>query len=209
AVEDAARAMNSALASWPGLEAVPPARRGEQIERYLRSYRTLLSGISGLALLAAVFVAGSAVATSVAARRREIASPPAGAACGAPLAGGRPARAAPRAGPRAAGRRGAPPLASRRWPASGSLAAALLITGAGLSSEVWLDSPWSGNLAAVAADFTLVILFMRRADSIAKALLTPLRRWLGFAGRLAVDRLLRIPDQLALAAGVLALGLGL
>src|SRR5439155_101437 len=70
AVEDAARAMNSALASWPGLEAVPPARHAEQIERYLRAYRTLLSGISGLALLAAVFVAGSAVATSVAARRR-------------------------------------------------------------------------------------------------------------------------------------------
>src|SRR5438552_2677901 len=72
AVEDAARAMNRALASWPGLEAVPPARRGEQIERYLRSYRTLLSGISGLALLAAIFVACSAVGTSVAARRREI-----------------------------------------------------------------------------------------------------------------------------------------
>src|SRR5262249_3756350 len=33
----------------PGLEALPPARRGEQIERYLRSYRTLLDGISGLA----------------------------------------------------------------------------------------------------------------------------------------------------------------
>src|SRR5438445_5236675 len=72
AVADAARAVNGALTSWPGLEAVPPARRGEQIERYLRSYRTLLSGISGLALLAAAFVAGSAVGTSVAARRREI-----------------------------------------------------------------------------------------------------------------------------------------
>jgi len=280
AVEDAARAMNRALASWPGLEAVPPARRGEQIERYLRSYRTLLSGISGLALLAAVFVAGSAVGTSVAARRREIgllrcvgavrrhvlrlvlgealALGAVGAAVGVPLgvglgrlllrsvsesaelvfsmkiftaglalspatlglglasgigaallAGWLPAREALRVEPLAAVRRGDPPLASRRWPASGSLAAALAITGAGLSGEVWLDSPWSGNLAAVAADFALVILFMRRADSIATALLTPLRRWLGFAGRLAVDRLLRIPDQLALAAGVLALGLGL
>jgi len=72
AVDDATRAIDAALASTPGLEAVPPARRGEQIERYLRSYRTLLSGISGLALLAAIFVAGSAVGTSVAARRREI-----------------------------------------------------------------------------------------------------------------------------------------
>src|SRR5207253_2710513 len=103
AVEDAARAMNRALASCPGLEAVPPARRGEQIERYLRSYRTLLSGISGLALLAAVFVAGSAVGTSVAARRREIGLlrcvgavrrvPPAGAARPRGPPGARPARA--------------------------------------------------------------------------------------------------------------------
>src|SRR5207247_2489102 len=37
----------------------------------------------------------------------------------------------------------------------------------------------------------------------------PAREALGFAGRLAVDRLVRIPDQLALAAAVLALGLGL
>ncbi len=54
------------------LDVARPARRGEQIERYLRSYRTLLSGVSGLALLAAVFVVGSAVATSVAGRREEI-----------------------------------------------------------------------------------------------------------------------------------------
>src|SRR5437867_2685945 len=104
AVEDAARAMNRALASWPGLEAVPPARRGEQIERYLRSYRTLLSGISGLALLAAVFVAGSAVGTSVAARRRR-----------APRSG----RAARRAAGGRAARRPAtrvPPLARVRQP---------------------------------------------------------------------------------------------
>src|SRR6185436_14601444 len=44
----------------------------EQIERYLHSFQTLLSGLSGLALLAAVFVIGSAVATSVAARRHEL-----------------------------------------------------------------------------------------------------------------------------------------
>src|SRR5439155_1551996 len=159
AVEEAARAMNSALASWPGLEAVPPARRGEQIERYLRSYRTLLSGISGLALLAAVFVAGSAVGTSVAARRREI--------------------------------------------------GLLRCVGAVRRHVLRLVLGEALGLGEVAAAFALVILFMRRADSIATALLTPLRRWLGFAGRLAVDRLLRIPDQLALAAGVLALGLGL
>src|SRR5207247_1901301 len=39
--------------------------------------------------------------------------------------------------------------------------------------------------------------------------LRPAREALGFAGRLAIDRLVRIPDQLALAAAVLALGLGL
>src|SRR5262249_58707510 len=37
----------------------------------------------------------------------------------------------------------------------------------------------------------------------------PLGARLGFADRLAVDRLVRIPDQLALAGAVLALGLGL
>ena len=68
--DEAARRIAAVLD--PGLEALPPARRGEQIERYLRSYRTLLSGISGLALLAAVFVVGSTVATAVAARRREL-----------------------------------------------------------------------------------------------------------------------------------------
>ena len=280
AVEDAARAVNAALAPWPGLEAVPPARRGEQIEHYLRSYRTLLSGISGLALLAAVFVAGSAVGTSVAARRREIGLlrcvgagrrhvlrlvlgeafvlGMVGAAMGVPLglglgrlllrsvnesaelvfsmkiftaglavsagtvglglasglgaallAGWLPAREALRIDALAAVRRGDPPRPPRRWRAPAALGTALVLTGAGLSAEVWLDSPWSGNLAAVAADFALVILFMRRAGAIATALLGPVRRWLGFAGRLAVDRLVRIPDQLALAAGVLALGLGL
>src|SRR6185369_11008734 len=52
--------------------AIRPARRGEQIEGYLASFQTLLSGLSGLAILAAVFVAGSAVTASVAARRREL-----------------------------------------------------------------------------------------------------------------------------------------
>src|SRR5439155_1266996 len=67
-VEDVERRLRAALPA--GLEAIRPARRGEQIERYLASFQTLLSGLSGLALLAAIFVAGSAVATSVAARRR-------------------------------------------------------------------------------------------------------------------------------------------
>ena len=69
-VEDAERRVNAVLEG--GLEATRPARRGEQIERYLQSFQALLSGVSGLALLAALFVIGSAVATSVRARRREI-----------------------------------------------------------------------------------------------------------------------------------------
>src|SRR5437763_695601 len=67
-VEDVEQRLHAALPA--GLEAIRPARRGEQIERYLASFQTLLSGLSGLALLAAIFVVGSAVATSVAARRR-------------------------------------------------------------------------------------------------------------------------------------------
>jgi putative ABC transport system permease protein len=55
-----------------GVEVLPPARRGEQIERYLRSYRTLLSGISVLALLAAAFVVGCTITTAITARRREL-----------------------------------------------------------------------------------------------------------------------------------------
>src|SRR5213592_305699 len=69
-VEDVEPRLDAALPA--GLEAIRPARRGEQIERYLASFQTLLSGLSGLALLASIFVVGSAVATSVAARRREL-----------------------------------------------------------------------------------------------------------------------------------------
>src|SRR5215813_4820619 len=69
-VDTAERAVRAVLP--PDLEVLRPARRGEQIERILRSYRTLLSGISGLALLAAIFVVASAVSTSVAARRQQI-----------------------------------------------------------------------------------------------------------------------------------------
>src|SRR2546426_6323753 len=69
-VEDVEQRLSAALPE--GLEAIRPARRGEQIEGYLHSFQTLLSGLSGLAILAAVFVAGSAVTASVAARRREL-----------------------------------------------------------------------------------------------------------------------------------------
>src|SRR5439155_17405624 len=56
-VEDVEQRLRAALPA--GLEAIRPARRGEQIERYLASFQTLLSGLSGLALLAAIFVVGS------------------------------------------------------------------------------------------------------------------------------------------------------
>src|SRR5262249_37106355 len=69
-VDTAERAVRATL--QPGIEVLRPARRGEQIERILRSSRTLLSGMSGLALPAAVFVVASAVSTSVAARRQQI-----------------------------------------------------------------------------------------------------------------------------------------
>src|SRR5215475_662654 len=69
-VDQGERAVRAVLP--PGVDVLRPARRGEQIERILRSYRTLLSGISGLALLAAIFVVASAVSTSVAARRQQI-----------------------------------------------------------------------------------------------------------------------------------------
>src|SRR5262249_37278952 len=69
-VATAERAVRAVLP--PDLEFLRPARGGEQIERILRSYRALLSGISGLALLAAIFVVASAVSTSVAARRQQI-----------------------------------------------------------------------------------------------------------------------------------------
>ena len=272
-VEDAERQLNAVLEG--GLEAVQPARRGEQIERYLQSFQAVLSGVSGLALLAALFVIGSAVATSVRARRREIGllrcigaerrhvlrlflgealvvgvggtlvgvplglglarlllptvresaelvfamrfftagldvSPTTlalGAAAGvgaALLAGFTPARAAVRVAPLAAVRRAGPPE-DRRSSAPGALAAALVLTAVGLVAEIRFDSPWGGNLAALATDFFLVVLFMREARLLSAVVLRPLRG----RGRLAVERLADIPPELALAGGVLALGLGL
>ena len=264
----------------PGVEALRPARRGEQIERYLRSFQTLLSGLSGLALLAAVFVIGSAVATSIAARRRELgilrcagatrrqvarlvvgealALGAVGAALGlvlgillarlllrtvsestelvfslqvfsarleispwtlgvgaatgigsALLAAWLPAREAVRISPLAAVRAGIDPTTVARWRPRGAAVVAAAVTVIALWAEGRFDSPWSGNLAALSADVALVLVAMRAAGPTAALLLRPVRGTLGFAGRLAVDRLVRIPDQLALAAAVLALGLGL
>ncbi len=264
----------------PDLEVQRPARRGEQIERYLRSYRTLLSGVSGLAMLAAVFVVGSAIATSVAARRAEIgllrcigtvqrqvlrlfvgeaallgvlgtlagiplglglarllldtvsesaelvfsmqffetalAVPPHAIVLGAVAGVGGaiaaailPAGEAVRVSPLAAVRPAAPVEGTRRWPARGAVSAALLVAVGALFVEVRHDSAWAGNVAALATDFALVCLFMRWANVVAAFVLRPFRPLLGFSGRLAIDRLTRIPDQLALAGGVLALGLGL
>lgn len=277
-LDDVRRGVDAVLSD--GLEAIPPARRGEQIERYLASFRTLLSGVSGLALLAAVFVIGSAVGTSVAARRREIgvlrclgaerrhvvqlfvgesvlmgvagtvvgvplgvalarvlldlvgesteimfslktfrtglAVPPAtllaGAATGlaaAFVAGWLPARDALAVSPLAAVRPGLPPAVGRHWPAPGTIAVAFLCVAVGLWAQIRWAAAWGGNVAALATDVALVCVFMRSAVPLARGALGPWRGRLGAAGRLAVDRLVRIPDQLALAAGVLALGLGL
>ena len=277
-VEDVEQRLSAALPA--GLEAIRPARRGEQIERYLASFQTLLSGLSGLALLAAIFVVGSAIATSVAARRRELgilrcagaerrqvaalvlgealATGIVGAAAGVPLgivlarlllrtvtestelifsmtvftarlelstsalvggvatgigaavlAAWLPARDAARVSPLVAVRTAAEANPMRRWRPRGAIVAAALLTGGALWAETRFDSPWCGNVAALAADFALVLVFMRLAGRAAALFLAPAREALGFAGRLAVDRLVRIPDQLALAAAVLALGLGL
>src|SRR2546428_693656 len=164
-VEDVERRLAAGLPA--GLEAIRPARRGEQIERYLRSFQTLLSGLSGLALLAAIFVVGSAVATPETTNT------------------------------------------TRRWRPRWTIVAAVVLTAGALWAETRFDSPWCGNVAALAADFALVLVFMRLAGRVAALVLRPAREALGFAGRLAVDRLVRIPHQLALAAAVLALGLRL
>src|SRR5262249_53626279 len=80
---------------------------------------------------------------------------------------------------------------------------------AGLVAQVRFDSAWAGNVGAIATDVALVCVFMRLAGPLGALVLGPLRGRLGFAARLAVDRLARIPDQPALAGAVLALGLGL
>ena len=278
-VDEAAARVRALLPA--GLEVLEPAQRGEQIDRYLRSYRTLLSGVSGLALLAAVFVAGSAMATSVAARRSELGllrcigaerravhrlvlaeaalTGLAGTALGVPLglalarllldvvgesasivfslaffraalavspaaillgvaaglaaavgAALLPARAATAVSPLAA-TRAEPPDTRReaRWPARGAVAAAAAITALAAWAQVVLDSAWAGNAAALALDVLLVCLFMRHGRGLARATLGRLRPLAGVGGRLAIDRLGALPAPLALAGGVLALGLGL
>src|SRR3989441_195696 len=231
-VEDVERRLRAALPA--GLEAIRPARRGEQIERYLASFQTLLSGLSGLALLAAIFVVGSAIATSVAARRRELgilrcagaerrqvaalvlgealATGIVGAAAGVPLgivlarlllrtvtestelifsmtvlparlelspsalAGGvatgigaavlaawLPARDAALVSPLVAVRTAAEANPMRRWRPRGAIVTAIALTGGALWAETRFDSPWCGNVAALAADFALVLVFMRLA----------------------------------------------
>jgi len=264
----------------PGVEALQPARRGEQIERILGSFRTLLSGISGLALLSAIFIVTSAVSTSIAARRQQIGllrcvgaqrrhvlrlvlgeavllgvlgtaagiplglllarllldtvtesaelvfsiklftsaldvSPAAialglAAGLGATLvAAWLPARTAMAISPMTAVRSATSGPVARRWPAPGVVPVSLLVALVGFVLQIRFGSGWAGNVAAVATDIALVCLFMRLAGRVGSVLLGPLRARLGFAGRMAVDRLARIPDQLALAGGVLALGLGL
>jgi putative ABC transport system permease protein len=233
-----------------------------------------------LALLAAVFVIGSAVATSVAARRRELGLLRCigaerrhigglvlgealtlglvGSALGVPLgillarllvrtvsdsaeliftlrvftgslavssgtllvgiatglgaasfAGWLPAREAMRVSPLIAVRTPDTNVTSAAWRPGGTILVALALAALGLWAQVRFDAPWGGNVATLATDFALVLLFMRVVGPVAGVLLRPVRARLGFAGRLAVDRLVRIPDQLALAAAVLALGLGL
>ncbi len=262
-----------------GLEVLPPARRGEQIERYLRSYRTLLSGISALALLAASFVVGCTITTAIAARRRELGlvrcvggrrahvrrlvmgeallAGLVGTALGIPaglvlarllldtatestalvfnirtftrgldvtpltlvlgavaglataaIAGLAPARDAATTSPLVAVRE-PDGVQARAWPPWSLVAGAATVAGAALALELAWDSAWSGNVAALAVDVVLIACFMRGAAHVARALVGPFRSRAGFAGRLAADRLRSLPNSLALAAAVLALGLGL
>lgn len=275
-------AVERTLASMlpPGLEVLRPARRGEQIDGYLRSYRTLLSGISGLALLAAVFVVGGAVATSVAARRAQLGllrcvgatrrhvlrlvvgeavlTGGVGVLVGVPLGLGLarllldtvsesaelvfsmtffraamrvepevivlgsvvglgagllaaflPARDAVAIPPLAAVRGATAPPTVASWPAPGLVFASVVIAAVAVFAEIRFESAWAGNVAALAVDVALVCLFMRHCRRGAAIALEPLRPRLGIGARLAVDRLRRMPNQLALAGGVLALGLGL
>jgi putative ABC transport system permease protein len=262
-----------------GLEVLPPARRGEQIERYLRSYRTLLSGISALALLAAAFVVGCTITTAIATRRRELGlvrcvggqrsqvgtlivgeavlAGLAGTALGIPAglvlarllldtasestalifsirtftrgldvtpatiglgvvagivtaaaASIVPAREAAATSPLLAVRE--PDRArGRAWPPWPVVAVAGVIAVGALALELASDSAWSGNVAALAVDVVLIGCFMRGAAHVARALAAPLGARAGVAGRLAADRLRHLPNPLALAAAVLALGLGL
>lgn len=262
-----------------GVEVLPPARRGEQIERYLRSYRTLLSGISVLALLAAAFVVGCTITTAIAARRRELGllrcvggqraqvhglvlgeallAGCAGTALGLPaglllaralldtatestglifsmrtftrdldvtpltivvgLVAGivtagagsvAPARSATATGPLAALREPEAQV-SGAWPPWPFVGVAALVAAAALAVELGWDSAWSGNVTALAVDVVLIGLFMRGARYVGRVLAAMRREGRSFAAGLAAERLRHLPSSLALAAAVLALGLGL
>jgi putative ABC transport system permease protein len=277
-VETVERAIAALLP--PDLEVLRPARRGEQIERYLAGFQTLLEGLSGLALLAAAFLVASAVATEVAARKREIGllrcagarrrdvagvflaesatMGLAGALAGVPLglvlaralrasfaestelvlslnvfgaalevtpaalalgaaagvlvagiAGWLPGRAATRVSPLAALGRGPSAAIGQGRAVVAIGGVALGVTGAALWLATRLGLPASGNVAALAADVACVCAVMWLASRIAPALFAPVRAAVGGAARLALHRLAAMPDQLALATGVLALALGL
>ena len=262
-----------------GLEVLPPARRGEQIERYLRSYRALLAGVSALALLAASFVVASTLTTTIAARRRELGlvrciggsarhvrrlilgeallAGTVGTALGLPLgvllarllldgvqestalvfslqrfatgldvsattvalgivaglasslaASVGPARDAGRTAPLVAVREPSAVM-GRRGPDPRAIALTAAVALIAVAIEIGWESAWSGNVAALAVDAALILAFIRIAPPLARDVVAPLAGRLGIAGRLAAERLARLPRSLALAAGVLALGLGL
>src|SRR5262249_11512856 len=133
-----------------------------------------------------------------------------GAAAGlgaAVLAGWTPARHAAGVSPLAAVR--AASASEPRWPPPPLVAGLAGLTAVALWVTLRTDSAWSGNVAAGALDALLVCGLMRAAAPLARAVLRPLRERTGFAGRLAIDRLVRLPNALALAAAVLALGLGI
>lgn len=278
---DAAAVERGIAAVLPeGLEVLRPARRGEQIERYLAGFQALLEGLSGLALLAAAFLVAGAVATEVAARRREIgllrcagvrsrdlaklflaesaAIGLAGALAGVPLglvlarllrdtftestelvlslrvfgaalevtllalglgvvagvvvagaAGWIPGRAAVRVSPLAAlGRVPSAAVAHGRGVVAVGLAAAALTFGA-----LWLATRFrlgvAATVASLAADVACVCAVMWLASRAAPRLGAAVRGAVGGAFRIALHRLGAMPDQLALATGVLALALGL
>jgi putative ABC transport system permease protein len=119
-----------------------------------------------------------------------------------------PARDAARTSPLVAVRE-PPTVRGGAWPPWTLVVAAVCVAGVALGVELARDSAWSGNVAALAVDVVLIACFMRGAALVARALVRPLRPRVGFAGRLAADRLRNLPNPLALAAAVLALGLGL
>src|SRR5262249_57132117 len=106
------------------------------------------------------------------------------------------ARAAAAISPLAAVRTAGSAPVARRWPAPSVLLAAVVIALAGLVAQVRFASAWAGNVGAVATDVALVCLFMRLAGGLSAVVLGPLRARVGFASRLALDRLARLSHPL-------------